>query len=138
MLSDAADSSVITALAALLVARLQIWSEGTLAALCARGPAREDPGEALVAQLWDHRDKLRSWLQSAQDAGQGGPVALAMRTWLRRWLWSRNQFLTLDKDALAQLSVRVLHNVHPLARRGPGSAHEDLRARLAVTLGQAA
>ncbi len=133
-MSDAADSSVITALAALLVARLQIWSEGTLAALCARGPAREDPGEALLAQLWDHRDELRSWLQSAQDAGSDGPVALAMRTWLRRWLWSRNQFLTLDEQALAQLSLRVLHDVQ--ASLLATSDVTALRTRLAVTLAE--
>jgi hypothetical protein len=119
------------ALAARLGERLRAWD--TLAALCAPGPAREDPGEALVAQLWDHRDELRPWLRSAHDAGVDGPVVQAMRTWLRRWLWSKNQFLTLDEPALAQLSIRVLHDVDAALA---ADDREALRVRLAVTLGQ--
>ena len=39
------------ALAALLVARLRAWSDGSLAALCGRDGPREEPGEALTEHL---------------------------------------------------------------------------------------
>lgn len=138
-MSEPAESPEIaaaTTLVALLAARLRVWSEGSLAALCARGPAREDPGEALAAHLWDHRDALRSWLRTARDAGTSGPVVTAMRGWLRRWLWSRNQFLALDDEASAQLgalSLRVLCDAHAALA---ATDLADLRARLGVALAE--
>lgn len=137
MIAAATAATAATAMVALLVARLRVWSEGTLAALCARGPTREDPGEALAAHLWDHEGELAPWLQAAMDAGLTGPVAAAMRAWLRRWLWSRNQFLALDEDAATQLgalSLRVLRDARAAlaAARDPA----DLRARLGDALAE--
>lgn len=125
-----------TTLAALLVDRLRVWSEGSLAALCARGPAREDPGEALCGHLWARRDELSPWLQAAATAGVHGPVVIAMRTWLRRWLWSRNQFLALDEQATAQLAVLCLGLLHDTraalaAATDPGDLRDRLGERLA-------
>jgi SAM-dependent methyltransferase len=134
--AESPEIAAATTLIALLAARLRVWSEGSLAALCARGPAREDPGEALAAHLWDHRDALRSWLRTARDAGTSGPVVTAMRGWLRRWLWSRNQFLALDDEASAQLgalSQRVLCDAHAALA---ASDLADLRARLGVALAE--
>jgi SAM-dependent methyltransferase len=133
---NAANAAPAT-IAALLAARLQRWSEGSLAALCERGPAREDPGEPLGAHLWRHRDELLPWLQAAQDAGAAGPVVAGMRAWLRRWLWSKNQFLALDEDAAAQLGALALHVVRDAraALAAAGDA-DDLRARLGGPLAE--
>lgn len=122
-------------MAALWVARLRVWSEGSLAALCAPGPSREDPGEALGAHLWAHRHALLAWLRAAQDAGANGPVLAAMDTGLRRWLWAKNQFLTLDEPAAVQLgalALGVLGEAH--AALCDAADCEDLRARLGDAL----
>ena len=123
------------ALAALLGARLKPWTEGSLAALCEPAPTREDPGEPLCAHLWRHRIELSAWLQAVLDAGAAGPVATAMRDWLRRWLWSKNQFLALDDGSTAQLGALGLHLVGD-ARVALGAALDqgDLRARLGEQL----
>ena len=124
-------------LAALLVARLRVWSEGSLATLCARGPVREDPGEALAGHLWDHRDELSRWLHTAATAGVDGPVIVAMRAWLRRWLWSRNQFLTLDEQATAQLAALCHRAIHDsLAALAATADAGELRTRLGEVLAQ--
>ena len=132
-----AELSAIAETTALLAARLQRWSGGSLAALCERGPAREDPGEPLSAQLWRRRDLLVPWLQAAQDAGAGGLVVADLCGSLRRWLWSRNQFLALDEDAAAQLGALAMRVVRE-ARAALGAARdpEDLRARLGVQLAE--
>lgn len=59
------------ALAALLVARLRAWSDGSLAALCDRDGPREEPGEALTEHLWRHRAPLAAWLRVAPGLAPG-------------------------------------------------------------------
>jgi len=124
-------------LLALFGARMQVWFGSSLAALCERGAAPEDPGEPLSAHLWRHREVLGPWLRAVEADGAAGPVLGALGAGLRRWLWSRNQFLALDADATAQLGalgVRLVRATRTaLAAASDGA---DLRARLGVVLGE--
>lgn len=64
----------VAALRTLVLARLGQAADGSLAALCARTGAREDPGDELAGHLWHHRVRLAAWLQGA-DARHAGDAA---------------------------------------------------------------
>lgn len=84
---------VIDELRALVAARAEAWTGGSLAGLAGRGGGRDDPGEALCLHLERHREAVAAWLVES-----GEPEAALLR-WLRR----RNQFVQLDAAALLGL-----------------------------------
>lgn len=92
-------SPEVLRLAALFEEVLQALAEVPLAELVA-GRALPEPSAALVEHLRAHRATLAGWLRSP-----GCAQALCVR--LARWLWSRNQYVRLDRAALTAACARA-------------------------------
>ena len=85
---------VIEELGALVAARMEGWTGGSLGSLAGRSGARDDPGEALCLHLEQHREAVSGWLVASGEPATG----------LLRWLRRRNQFVQLDTAALGELA----------------------------------
>jgi hypothetical protein len=85
---------VIEELGALVAARMEGWTGGSLGSLAGRSGTRDDPGEALCLHLERHREAVSAWLVASGEPATG----------LLRWLRRRNQFVQLDTAALGELA----------------------------------
>jgi hypothetical protein len=120
-------------LAALLEEALAELADVPLAELVG-GRALPGPSPKLVAHLLAHRASLEPWLRTRECA-----EALCVR--LARWLWSRNQYVRLDRAALTAACEQAAREVADALRdtadpRDMSSrlvhAGEQLQARVAA------
>lgn len=96
-------SPAVRQLAALLEEVLEALAAVPLAELVA-GRALPEPSEGLVEHLLAHRKELAGWLRQPACA-----EALCVR--LARWLWSRNQYVRLDRAALTAACATATRTV---------------------------
>lgn len=110
-------SSEVQQLAALFEEVLQALAEVPLAELVA-GRALPEPKAALVQHLLAHRATLAAWLRTPTCA-----EALCVR--LARWLWSRNQYVRLDRAALTAACGRAANEVADALAATAGASDAD-------------
>lgn len=113
-------------LAALFEEVLQALAEVPLAELVG-GRALPEPSAALVRHLLAHRATLSAWLRTP-----GCAEALCVR--LAKWLWSRNQYVRLDRAALTAACGRAANEVAEGLAAGEAD-EKDMSERL-VRAGQ--